>query len=866
MRAQYLIIILLTLTALSGCGRGANPEQQQADSLLIVAREKFATGNYRESREQLAASLALNNRLNRPQKIAEAQRLLGDIAATAAQYDSSLSFYARAVEQYRSLANRETIHSLTLQMADIHHWISEDRKAFSMYTEALRLAKVFEDPVAVRETEWAMLPVCRALDNRDEETRILTELLNDATASGSQRMQANASFEAGLSSLYRSDHVAAEESLLRALTLADQSRDSLLAIRVLLKLAMTYASAGRTAEAFQMYTDGLKRSDVTSGAQRLREEMLIRVGNIYLRDKQNSQAGLFYRTALNSAFSTHNKVSEGYLTIQLAHVAESSADAVNAYRSALDLFSSFSYLQGSAYALVSLGVAAQRRNQFSDALSYFKSAVEQLEASVLRRDRNDLYAECESSFFQQPQSVYEVLADLLLQSGRYDEAFWYLERRKGRETFGDLGSLDVSTRNSDLTKEFARFSHSKALQLGAERQRERLMLTTPQHYEMLHEVEVSLTGATGEMNIAAERIVQKDKAFAPMLTIRSLGIAEVQAALPPGVVLVTHFPSARSAYSFAISNTKMAVQVAAVDRGRVLSQTQEFTDLLRTREAWKDSASQVKKLDRRIEELSSTLYGIFVRPIERDIAGATKLIVIPQEERSLLPMHALRASSGRTRTRTPYLVEQYAVSYLPSATGLLYKGKGTRSANYDIVAMGHPGETSWDVEYELRDIRAFYKDARLYFDQQATIAGLQNEHGDILHLAAEVRYNNLTPANSALVLSDGKSVSTTKQILLGELFSLPSFPTVILSNLGNPFFGGEQHISQILLTNGSSAIITNTYPPARKTKKFFGEIFYTALLGGATPAAAFRQTQLEMIKNREYSSPHLWAPFELWGR
>ncbi len=340
----------------------------------------------------------------------------------------------------------------------------------------------------------------------------------------------------------------------------------------------------------------------------------------------------------------------------------------------------------------------------------------------------------------------------------------------------------------------------------------------------------------------------------------------MQKLLPPGVVLVSHFPSARSLYAFAISNARVSVQVAAVERGSALSQTQEFTDLLRAREAWKDSAAQVRKLDRRIEELSSTLYAIFVRPIEQDIAGATKLIIIPQKEFSSLPMHALRTFSGRTGA--PYLIERYAVSYLPSASRLLLTSKsaGTNNATYDIVAIGHSGETSWDAEYELRDIRSFYKDARLYFDQQATLARLQNDHGDILHIAADVDCNNFTPANSTLLLSDGKSAKTTKQILLGELFSLPSFSTVILSDLGNQCAGSEQYIPEILLANGSSVVIANTYSPARKTKKFFGEIFYTALLAGATPAAAFRQTQLEMIKNREYSSPDLWAPFVMWGK
>jgi hypothetical protein len=61
-------------------------------------------------------------------------------------------------------------------------------------------------------------------------------------------------------------------------------------------------------------------------------------------------------------------------------------------------------------------------------------------------------------------------------------------------------------------------------------------------------------------------------------------------------------------------------------------------------------------------------------------------------------------------------------------------------------------------------------------------------------------------------------------------------------------------------------VIGNGFTPSRKTKKFFGEVFYTALLGGNSVQSAYRKVQMEMIKNPDYAPQFVWAPFFLWGK
>jgi CHAT domain-containing protein len=212
-----------------------------------------------------------------------------------------------------------------------------------------------------------------------------------------------------------------------------------------------------------------------------------------------------------------------------------------------------------------------------------------------------------------------------------------------------------------------------------------------------------------------------------------------------------------------------------------------------------------------------------------------------------------------------YLAERFVVRYLPTVNALLFDGTG-REAKLRILGIGHPGTTDWDVEYELRDIQAFYKDARLRFGQQAVFAALQNERADILHLSLELQSNFRVPSTASVLLSDGQSTKGTHSTPWGELLSLPGFSVVVFSDLGSSGASLHGSLAAMFLMNGSGNVVLNSYPPLRRSKKYFGEIFYTALLSGATTEAAAQRVQQEMIKNREYSSPYVWAPYFLWGK
>lgn len=858
--------VAVLLLAVAGCGNEPTPEQRRADAALAEAKSSLARGGSAAARAQFAAALALDEGLGRRQNVAEAAAALGTLSAAAGAFDTAFSWFDRALKEYKEVADRPGARAMTLAIARLHRQMGEERRAFAMYTEGLRLARVFHDDDGVRDFEWALLPCARSLDESEEGASILADLLQGYTGSGDVAHQAAVLMESGNGKFTARSFDRAAEDFLRSLMLADQAHDSLLSVRATLRLAMTFEAGGRLRDALTNYADCLKRADRTGGASELRLEALIRVGNLYLRIRNFSEAARFFKAAASSSRALGNSIASGYMQLQLGHCdVETSRDAaVRNYRAGLEAFKTLGYPAGLAYATLCLGQLFQRNNQPTDALQYFKMSIEYNESVTAPREADDLYLACEQAYFGTRRTpAYDDAIDILLQLGRYDEAFWFADRRNGKELFGALGAMTPDALNDTVRAALDASAAARARYCGAQRQFVDLAATGGPRRDLLGEVRAARDRAGADVAEAAAHVARFHRALEPFVRIANVSIAEVQKSLPPGTALVQHILARRALYAFVVTAGGSSVQVAAFEKDRVFDMAREFDDLLRMREQYADSSrAQQNAIDQRLREVNGSLYTAFIRPMESAIAAAPSLVVVLPRELPWLPLHALSrglAHGGGT------MAELHTISYLPSAGTLLLPRQPGRPVK-EVVAIGYPGGTAWDVEYELRDIRAFYKDVRLYFDQQACLATLQREHGDLLHIAARFLFNEERPGNSCFILSDDKSSDIMKRIPSGELLSLHPFGSVVVSDLDPGRSGIRAPEAYLFFAAGAQQTVFTSRVPTRKAKKIFGELFYTALLSGLHTRAAFHKAQLDMIKMPEYAPPHVWSPFFLWGR
>jgi tetratricopeptide (TPR) repeat protein len=850
----------------SGCDSGPSPERLRADSLMTAALSAANAGELPGARQKLLDAIDQQRRFGRPEHVATMLEALAASYSRTGDVDSALAYLGRSIEARRSLADRAAVRALTLQTADLYRRMGDDRRAMDIYVETLRLARLFKDQEGVLAVLQAMLPSYRALDDAEGEQVAIAELRESATTAGNAGMLGRLNLESGAGAALRGDRQRASQQLLEAITNAGRGKDSVLLVRSLGALGVMAADAGTSREALQYFGDALRIAYAMPSERRLATHLLLDVGHTYVRTRDIPNAVRFYRAALTYALNSQDRVAEGYTMVLLGLCAleGGGGDPVRDCRSGLELFESLGYARGAAFGQTAMGRIAERSGQPVQAIGRYKQAIGLQEQWLSNPPERDVLSRCEETFFPAgPTYAYDELLDVLLRTGEVGEAFWFAERKSRALYLRMLAGTEPAVKDSGAAGMIAAARRLRARRIAAEAQYVQLLAEGEARDPVLKLARQRLDATGVQAAQARDEAAGRWPALAPLVGVDGVRIADIQRRLGPGTTLVRYVPTSRSLYTFAITDAAAVLRIAAVRRDQVIAATEQLFSLFRSVESEADTIRiDAPALRAQTEQLLSSMAEWFVLPVARDLPAGGAVLVTATPEFPWLPVHALRFGRGK---RSTFMAEQYQVQYLALAGNLLLPPKAPAGIR-QVAAAGFPGRTRWDVEYELRDIRAFYKDARLYFGRQATVADLGRESAQLLHIAAQFVVERRHPENAAIVLSDGKSQTFPAEVPVGQLLALPSTQAIVVSNLsqGGTFY--HTGIPLLLAFNETGATVMNGFVPLRKSKKYFNEVFYTNLFNGATVAGAFRAVQLDMIRTPAYQSPLIWGQYFLWSR
>jgi tetratricopeptide (TPR) repeat protein len=833
--------------------------------VLIRTEALIAEGQDQDARWYLRDSY-----LNAPQlwhgpSVPEGLRMLGEMYQASAQFDSAFYFYGRSREAYRNLAHRSRAYQMTYAIGNLSLQMNRPQDARALYEETLRLAIVFEDVRDARDLRWALIPVYAALEERDNEQKMLAHLLAEARAASSGLDEARVHYGTGLSLAARGETAEAIGAYLRAVTLADQAQDSVLSEQVLIHLGLAFDAAGRSQDALETFTTALRKPATLDQNPDLHIELLMRIGNLYLRRNETDFALQQFRIALPLAQQRQNALAEAYCTVQMAHATlrRDRTEAMHMLRSGYDQFYAFGYKPGIAYALASLGDVAERESRLTDALQLYQAAAKAEGSLVATRAFDDLYAECErSTLGVSGSNASASLVSLLLQLGKKEEAWIFQQGTNNRAFAAAFSTWTYKTGDHGVDTLLSESNRQRSLYCGAERELEHLMSTRAGNKGVLREIHAVLQSA-GEVGEECAQEVQRIRPdLAPIAGSDRLSPADIQKNLREGTAFLTFLPGRRSWYTSLITRDRVAVEVSGQSTERVLQAARDYLQTLRERVAEADSlGAGYSRLDQRLRGSMRELHEALVLPVEYLFRPGMRVLVQFPPNMPEIPVHALRrgGSSG-----SPYLIERYDIQYIPTPRMLKTSAPSTQGVR-TVTCLGFPGSTAWDVEYELRDVRYFFKDAQMLFGRDAVLDTLRLVRSDVLHLAVDVQFGLQSPLLGAVILSDGVSITGYHRVAFSTLTDLPPHRLVVVSNLSLLPRTLHPGLAFIFSVSGSDGTIMNSVPPLRGAKKAFGEFLYTALQAGASPETAFRTAQQQMINTREFTGPQFWAPFMYWS-
>ncbi len=846
--------------AFAGCSRVPSKDEENGNRLLRSAGSLMDRGLFSPARDSATRALEFFRNANADDGVGTAEQTLGDIESAEAGFDKALEYFAASTGHYRSAGDKIGIRAVTLSVMDIYTRMGLEEEALNRGQEALRLAHVSRDKEAIEEFGAALLPLARTLNNRDLEDQLIDDQQRDADSTGDRKRLCWIRDQMGLRSLGRGDAVTAVQRFIEARDTAEQAGDTARAVPILIHLARAYEASGNLPDALSTYIAALPLAERSHADLLQRQEIFFRTGNALLSAKRNAEAVGYFQSALGISRERGDELARRYAMLQLANALRlvDLAAALPIVRQALEGLDDGAPPALLAYAYGTDGLCALAANQPVDALASFQRAADATEREWSHTG-NDLYADCRRTVVGPGRTPWhDEEIDLLTRMGRNDDALTVALRRSGWLLFRDLDRIRPIVGDASLQAMIDRWHLVRARCNGAEEQLNRSWSSSAGAREQAALVSRVLTETGSEARSLSADIIAARRSIGSYVSPRSVSGQELKRMLPDGTILILYLASSRSLEAFVVGRQVFSVHSVSIARPLLAARCSSFADQLRLLATSVDSLTEYKpkQIAQALTDQASALYEIAVRPIERDIAQARTLLIAEGNDIPFLPVSVLRRGGSAGTS----LLERYPVAYVyPS---VLVSGSMNDPIINRVVAFGSSGTSGRDAEYELRDIKVTFKDAAFHFDPRASLTELNGEQADLAHLAFDVHWDGLRPANSYVSMFDPTS-EVIKKRPVGELVEMPAFPAVVVYNLSTDASIAAGQLAMLPIGAGSKIVIMNCAGTGRKSTKSFVDAFSTELRGAKGVSEAYRSALLGIIRRPDVL-PVFWMPFVLW--
>ena len=294
-------------------------------------------------------------------------------------------------------------------------------------------------------------------------------------------------------------------------------------------------------------------------------------------------------------------------------------------------------------------------------------------------------------------------------------------------------------------------------------------------------------------------------------------------------------------------------------------------------------ARQVATRDLSFSANAHALYNALLGPIDAELIGIERLVVVPHGGLWEVPFQALQTP------RQKYLIEEHALAYAPSASTLkeLELRQKPRTAQPRVVAFGDPRLTDKTLAPLPQAAREAHEVAELYGETATVATDAEASEGrfrqlapraDILHIATHGVFDNAGPLFSYVILAGSGAGTANDGRLEGhELINLQLKADLVVLSACETARGrisngeGVVGLSWALFAAGASTTIVSLWPVDSTSTTDLMSAFHrerrrlTAAAAVAPNAEALRAAQLQALARPESRHPFYWAGFVAIG-
>ncbi len=298
----------------------------------------------------------------------------------------------------------------------------------------------------------------------------------------------------------------------------------------------------------------------------------------------------------------------------------------------------------------------------------------------------------------------------------------------------------------------------------------------------------------------------------------------------------------------------------------IISVTVDKNNMVKVKDKGGDNYKINRSTARKYNNL--TLHDLLIKPVESYL-NKKRIGILAHGILHYLPFSALENNKGR------YLVEDYSLFYLPSATVYRFCLEKVKNYKDSILALGNPdlGKAELNLDFahkEVEKVSSLYPKSEILLKNDASEAAFKSlaDSYNVIHLACHGIFDPELPLDSALLLTP--SDKEDGKLTVNEIFDLQLKSGLVTlsacqSGISRIKKGDElMGFPRAFIYAGSPTVVASLWNVSDEATAYLMEQFYKNLKE-TDKAEALRKAQLDMIQDPKYKSPFLWAAFYLIG-
>jgi tetratricopeptide (TPR) repeat protein len=870
----HSILLLLGLFIRPACDVQEENPLSSASEYFEQGVAHFHDGLYRQAEDSFGKAISLLNQAEVHINVAELYGYLGRANFELGEYRSALENLEIASQRSSQMYDYRLQAEANQWKGDVYLELRDYNNAAEYYRRSVRLSSALNDVRTRALTELRASVASINAARFDQASSLVNDALAVFQVGGGTKDMALALQQVGELDFRQGRYPEALNTLSQAFETAGSSTP-LLQAKLKLKIGAIYRLQGNANDAITAFRDAvniLRQRRINRDYEAL---ALFQIGAVYEENGRLAEARKFFSDALEIDRSLGDKIAEDYLYLFVirCNLGLMSADQriratdelLKSYRQIAAKFAECGHRTGEAHTDILMGSVEESRNNLAAARLLYQKAVD-LDLNIKGEYYSaDLHLPIlnELGIANSRPVWYDKLACVLLKLNLRNDAMAVLDLSQLEASADRFRHLRIPVRHPKV-KDIVKESRSKLEAIEILEFELSSMFSGKTKFADNQEVaniQSQLSVLRKDVKDKTDRIVSIQPNYEVLLASLQKSPRDLQMAVPEGTVVLQYLPADDGLYIFALSRTRLDVERVPIGKDSLISLVREYEQLLQDPSVYAGVGGEASiGVMTRFEKLSTQLYDYFIRPV--DSRFQRNLVIVACNEFRGFPFHALERQDARGNVK--YLIELTSVDYLPSLSSLRHKTVSTTGVR-TIVAFGNPSGKNWSVDYELHDIRSFYKSATIMLGTDATSKNIGASKADVLQLSMDFVNAPGEPDLGSFVCSTGKALGETESIDFERLTDNDPFPIIELSNQSSQGSGLTPLHALLLRMNGTSDVFLNAWSADRKAAKFFSESFYTNLAAGLAPGDAYRQALLNLISTREVGHPRSWAQFFHFG-